>query len=54
MENTLDYIFFEKFQSGEKPEMNNITIYFSQLIYMFKDEKMPLNGVFIIERLCVQ
>ena len=39
-------MFFETFQSGEIPRINNIMIGFGQLLYTFKDEKVPLNDLF--------
>ena len=39
-------MFFEKFQSEEIPKINNIMIGFGQLLYTFKDEKVPLNDLF--------
>ena len=39
-------MFFEKFQSEETPRINNIVIGFGQLLYTFKDEKVPLNDQF--------
>ena len=33
------------FQSEEIPRINNIMIGFGQLLYMFKDEKVPLNDL---------
>ena len=39
-------MFFEKFQSEEIPGINNIVIGFGQLLYTFKDVKVPLNDLF--------
>ena len=46
VKDTLKLFVFEKFQSEEIPRLNNIMIGFCQLLYTFKDEKVPLNDLF--------